>query len=146
MSEIYKCNECDSVFSVPDKIRHRHNELDGGYWYETFEVCPICRGDDFEEVHQCLVCGEVIDSKDHLCNKCETELTDEETIIEFGADEPCEIKLNSLITYHYTTEEINNILLDHLKSEHDYQDKLEDFVLDTHDEFVEFVMVKNKII
>lgn len=131
---------------MPDKIRHRHTEIDEGHWYETFEVCPICRGDDFEEVHQCLVCGEVIDSKNHLCKNCESELIDEETIIEFGADEPCETKLNSLITYHYTTEEINKILLEHLKKEHDYQDKLKDFVLDTHDEFVEFVMEQEGLV
>lgn len=146
MNVIYKCNECDSVFTEPDKIRHRHTELDEGDWYETFEVCPVCRGDDFEEIHQCEVCGEPIPSTEFLCKECEHTLTSEKGIIEFGAQEMVSININSLITYLYDSDDINRILLDHLKKESDYKEKIADFVADTHDEYIEYLMEQEGII
>ena len=146
MNVIYKCNECDSVFTEPNKIRHRHTELDEGDWYETFEVCPVCRGDDFEEIHQCEVCGEPIPSTEFLCKDCEKGLSSEQTVIDFGAEVMEDVSVNSLITYHYSPFEINEILMDHLKGEKQYKAMLEDFVDGTHDEFVDYIMEQEGLV
>ena len=146
MNVIYKCNECDSVFTEPNKIRHRHTELDEGDWYETFEVCPVCRGDDFEEIHQCEVCGEPIPSTEFLCKHCEHTLTSEKGIIDFGAQVMVPVNINSIITYLYNDDDINKILLAHLKKENDYEEKIVDFVADTHDEYVEYLMEQEGLV
>lgn len=51
--KMFRCNDCDAVFTEPDTYR----ELIGEYWgtpaYETFGCCPECGSDDYEEVDEC---------------------------------------------------------------------------------------------
>lgn len=46
----YKCNECDAVFDEPDTYRECVGEFWGTPAYEEFDICPVCKSDDIEEV------------------------------------------------------------------------------------------------
>jgi hypothetical protein len=47
---MYRCRNCGNSFDTPKEIRERHGFTWGGY--ETFYMCPYCRGDDFTEVDE----------------------------------------------------------------------------------------------
>ena len=50
MDKYYVCNDCGSVFSVPDKRTYREN-LDGenGFMTVVEFCCPFCGSDEIEE-------------------------------------------------------------------------------------------------
>jgi len=66
------CNECKSTFEMPNEVREYH---DGRFSPpEIFYECPACGGSDFEELHYCSKCGEVItesQNKFFMCPACE---------------------------------------------------------------------------
>lgn len=50
MDKYYVCNDCGTVFSVPDKHTYREN-LDGenGFMTVVEFCCPFCGSDEIEE-------------------------------------------------------------------------------------------------
>lgn len=144
MGIIYRCRDCGATFEEVRVIKHRHNEIDGA-WYEKVEVCPCCGIDDIEEVNTCLECGKVIENST-LCAECSASMMNEDTVLQFGAECKEEVPINSLYTYVYDQDEIEIILLDHLRNDPQYQQKLEGFALDNNYDWEEFIAEKHGLI
>ncbi len=64
---MYKCKNCNTEFEHYDTID------DNG---EKWDVCPVCRGADFDEAAKCEYCGKYfMESRmDVLCKDCLDEL------------------------------------------------------------------------
>lgn len=53
---MFYCNHCKEKFEFPSKEKISHNEIDFGS--ETYDICPYCGDDDFEEMEVCEICKE----------------------------------------------------------------------------------------
>lgn len=49
---MYKCYDCESVFTHPKEVRENMGECWGSPAYEFFTVCPVCGSEDFDEVDE----------------------------------------------------------------------------------------------
>lgn len=50
---MFRCNDCDVLFSEPDSYRECVGEFWGTPAYEYWGCCPECGSDDYEEVDEC---------------------------------------------------------------------------------------------
>lgn len=144
MGIVNKCRSCGAVFEEPRVVKQRHTELEG-YWYEKREVCPYCGIDDIVEMNTCLECGKPIDCG-LLCDECSESMINEDTVKDFGAEDKVEVKINSLLTYIYSDEKIEKILLKNLEQDWEYKKILKEFVMDNHDEWNEFIAEKHGLL
>ena len=84
-SMMYRCENCGHLFEEGEQTVWHENygaEIGG----ETFDGCPLCRG-DYEEVHQCKECGDWhTDDElyDGWCEKCRRETINYDTFFEYG--------------------------------------------------------------
>ena len=81
---MYRCCNCGHLFEEGEQAVWHENygaEIGG----ETFDGCPLCRG-DYEEVHQCKECGDWhTDDElyDGWCEKCLRETINYDTFFEY---------------------------------------------------------------
>ena len=73
-------------------------------------------------------------------------MMNEDTVLQFGAECKEEVPINSLYTYVYDKDEIESILLDHLRRDPQYQQKLKSFALDNNYDWEEFIAEKHGLI
>ena len=84
---MYRCTNCGNLFEEGEQAIWYENqgECHGVPAIEQFDGCPVCRG-DYEEVHQCKVCGDW-HSDDELydgwCEKCLRETINYDTFFEY---------------------------------------------------------------
>lgn len=110
------CEKCSRLYDEDD------------FEFKTWKGACICDGDLTKAV-KCGVCGDYFPEKqrEHLpcvCPDCAgAYAVREENMVKFGEDLPEKVKINALVTFILTTEEINKILLEHIK------DKLNDDTL-----------------
>jgi len=84
MSQLYKCNYCDEIFSEPEIMTEmdviEHVTADGVEVARIekpykYDVCPKCKSsDDLALGYACARCGEFTQNTDHLCDECKGEL------------------------------------------------------------------------
>lgn len=108
-----KCNDCRRVY-FSDELRH--DTFNGGDIGESHWSCPYCGGDNFEEIYECARCGHYVEEAfgcvgSMLCEECFAEVADVRTVVEYGKDNPAEVKINGLFACVYDEDEINEILL-----------------------------------
>lgn len=115
----YQCHECDRRFEEPDIITETHGMTDGSC--EKIGVCPYCKG-YFEEMQECKICGEWCTDDEltsGVCDECiYTHTSNIELCYKFGDEEEAKetIKLNGLVASMFTEEQINEILINQLRS------------------------------
>lgn len=64
----YICERCEQFFDTPKELKNM-----GGDIGESVFVCPCCGHDEYEEVVECAVCGDVIrenESNNCVCESC----------------------------------------------------------------------------
>lgn len=52
MKEGYRCADCGAEFDTPYLSRHG-----GGDTGEDWNVCPLCRSDNYDDLYECEACG-----------------------------------------------------------------------------------------
>ena len=65
----YFCLDCEEEFQERDYFIELHTEVDC-IDREVMYICPICGSFDYEEMSDCLCCGEPIRSSEDYCNSC----------------------------------------------------------------------------
>lgn len=64
----YICDKCGRVFDDPKELKNM-----GGDVGESVYVCPYCGHDEYEEVVECAVCGDVVresETVECVCENC----------------------------------------------------------------------------
>ena len=105
----FKCLGCGHVFTMDDAKKRRY--CDG----DVDILCPICENDEYEEVEQCVDCGEWFDPADLYgssdecrCEDCLERAAGIETALEYGEENPMEI--NGFFEQFFSPVQIAEIL------------------------------------
>lgn len=105
----FKCLWCGRVYSIDEAGTEDQGE---GYIALT---CPDCGNDEYEEVEQCVDCGEWFDPADLYgpsgecrCEDCLERAADIETALEYGEENPMEI--NGFFEQFFSPVQIEEIL------------------------------------
>lgn len=122
---MYKCKKCDEVFETPSIKRTRNTvEYWGSISYEDYEeeICPCCGTDDFEEVCECIICGDYhFDDElacNNVCNECAEEYSGNFDIVYKAFDNPddkVEIKVHPMIASMLSVDDIEGVVFEHLE-------------------------------
>ena len=132
-----KCNECGTVFDMPDRIRENMGECFGFPAYEDRDVCPYCQSEDIEESIACKVCGE--ESEYEICEKCIKELSTDEKVLKYSDRESEEIEIGGIYAYHLSRSQIEEILLRELKQSGKWQELKEDFIKSDYSDYIDWL-------
>lgn len=137
----FKCLGCGHVYASYDAKRRRYS--DG----TVDRLCPICDNDEYEEVEQCVDCGEWFDPAELYgsfgecrCEDCLERAVDIDTALEYGEETPMEI--NGLFEYIFTPEQIKQILLDKIDGMYNENEKLcraREYCMSDIDGFADFI-------
>lgn len=60
----YYCKDCGSYFDDLKKVSENRGECHGFPATETYDVCPCCGSDDWEEEKTCKATGEPMNEED----------------------------------------------------------------------------------
>lgn len=131
-----KCNDCGGIFDEPMKVRERHIEVEG-YAYETFVICPYCGSGGIEETAACIICGEEQD--DIICPSCVDKVSTDETVLKYSKSESEDVKLGAIFTYHFTAEQIEEILLKEMKESGKWNELKVDFLKSDYGDYLDFL-------
>lgn len=118
---MYKCIECGHIFEEGEEVSW--SESRGEYWgvscCETMSGCPICKG-DYEETVSCLVCGGEFLKEDLMggvCKHCvDDKRNDFDACYKISVGETATIRINALIATLLEECDIEQILIDYIKS------------------------------
>lgn len=115
----YICLDCGRIFE--DGEQKTWSESRGEFWgvscSEEMSGCPDCGG-DYEEITLCEICGEEEAGKGGVCKKCIDEhRKDFDLCYKIGAEEPEEIKINSLLKSLFEPSDIEAILVEYIKNQ-----------------------------
>ena len=141
----YICKDCGKVFDG-DEIERRY-ESRGEFWgvpcSEEIAVCPRCGG-DFNEAKQCKICGEWIDDDDwDICEDCLKKHKTIDNCIEIGEEIEMDISINGFLSFIYSKEDIEKVLVEHLKKDAEKAKEYVDrFCYDDMSYFVDRVLEK----
>lgn len=111
---MYKCIECGHLFEEGEESKWTEP------YGENFSGCPLCKG-NYERTEPCLICGTECfetDITSGLCEHCIANYeNDVDMCYEIGKNDTDKIELNCFLSAMFTQEEIEIILLKHLKNE-----------------------------
>ena len=72
---MYICKSCGKEFEEPKRITEKYVEdLPDTF---SYTVCPYCNDEDYEELVECKLCGDLklsSDCEDEVCEKCYWDL------------------------------------------------------------------------
>ena len=138
------CNDCGAVLNYSELGRERVEV--GSFWdepaYDEFLFCPKCGSNSIEEIDVCSKCGEILDENavGSVCNSCLLSKTNLINAIKVGHNNPQEIEVNGFFTYCFTSEEINQILNNHIQNNrHIFTDKIYDYCAENIEELSEII-------
>lgn len=113
-----RCIKCKEIFAETELIT---DYINGGDIGEPHNTCPHCGYDDYEYIVQCLYCGKYFGEDEtrylhgymgsEICEDCLKQEMDVRTIVDYGAKDDCEKRINGLFAYAFNESEINDILL-----------------------------------
>ena len=114
---IYKCQKCGAI---TESKYLRIDYFQGGYKDEMHFSCPMCGDDELDEVRECSSCGRIFTEDEfdmlygtsgtEICRTCMEKEMDVRTIIEYGAKEVDEVKINGLFSFTFDESELNEAL------------------------------------
>lgn len=112
------CDDCGKIVG-PEEVAIV-SESRGEFWglpcFENMRVCPHCGG-SLVEVAECAVCGGFCEEVLGLCQDCLNKLTTEETCLEIGDENLEDVRVNGFLASAFSEDEINEILLEHLRKD-----------------------------
>lgn len=115
---MYKCLECGSTFDEGKIYEEAVGKYGDAECYESHRGCPMCGG-DYEELYECEICGAEIlagESNGGVCEECiENHGHDIDVCVSIGKASKDEIKINSFLACVFSENDIEMILIEHLK-------------------------------
>lgn len=97
---MYICKSCGKEFEEAKRITEKYvEELPDTY---SYTVCPYCEDEDYEELVECKLCGELKPSsvcEDGVCEKCYCDLVskfDRVLYAEFTEEEIAVLKIQEV--------------------------------------------------
>lgn len=150
---MYKCLDCGRILEDDDLSTRRDYVSDyAGGTYESRTTCPC--GGDVVEVTACEGCDDYY-KEDELhegfCEHCLAQCATLDNAIESGAENKDSVRLNGFLTYLFSKEQIEEILI---KEIHEREaagegmgifEKARDYCLDDIDWFSGWLQKKCKI-
>lgn len=133
---MFKCYECGATFSEPESYQERVGEYFGTPAYVDRCCCPNCRHDEYEEVHQCEICGEWFfdeELDDGICEDCIDEGKEKyhdnvKACLEILKDEKKKIEINPVLAMLLKPSVIEQILTEYvLNNSFDCKDVVEQY-------------------
>ena len=125
-----KCCKCGKILDENELSSYEDDR--GEFWgtpcSETISCCPYCGGDEFEEVHECPECGRYHEYSG-TCDDCLLETAGDIDLwmnISKNMGTTESVKINSMLAYYFTEEEIEEILLKELKQHDDCKEYIKD--------------------
>lgn len=113
-----KCSDCGKVFENDEAVEITETHGMETPPYEKFYVCPNCRG-NVEKAKKCRICGEYDyeeDMLDDVCTACiDKYAKDVDVCYKLGEKCRTPLYINGLTATVYSRDEIDKILLEHLK-------------------------------
>lgn len=132
----YICDRCDQIFDQPKRLKDM-----GGDIGEDVYVCPFCDCEDYEEVVECAICGDVVresETENCVCEKCVEKYATREHAERFGDENKDFVRINGFLASMFDDSEITTILWTEAKRRF-YESELErkghDYCTEDTDEF-----------
>ena len=137
----YKCLECGHIFEEGEQATW--SESRGEFWgfpcSEEVDGCPLCKG-DYEETTPCKICGSEHLEEDlngGVCNECiDRYKNDFDMCLKVSENDKVPVKINALVAWLIDEGDIEQILIEYLKSRYSTIDCSE-YIDDDRDDFGE---------
>lgn len=116
------CKKCNTTLKRLPIEKFVHYELDYPVTeYLEVNYCENCGARDYiQEASRCMVCGGFSAEYDErsfcICKECVDQYKTVENALKIGNEYPCNAEINEFVATIFTNEEINNILIDYVKS------------------------------
>lgn len=138
---MYICLHCGHEF---EETAAKNYDSATGTWEEC---CPNCGSEDFEEAIKCRICGEVHVDEDmigQVCKECLDKSVTFGNALRYGADRKEDVEINGFLTWIYSPEEIESILLKNLQTEsHEWRQRMTtEYCTDDKYDFADFLEEK----
>lgn len=104
----YVCSKCGEYFDKPQELKNM-----GGDIGESVFVCPYCGCEEYEEVIECDICGEIVpeyDSREGVCEKCLERLAGKKHADGLGEKNYTYIRMNGFLASFFSDEEVAKLL------------------------------------
>jgi len=135
-----KCQKCEAVYEEPVY----HYEDDTGYGYYT---CPECGYDEYDEVAECVCCGEFFEVDDlwsGFCDGCLEKEADYCNAVDFGMYVAKQSQgINDFYLYVIGEENVNHMLslAMHNKRSPDYlEEDAKNYCLEDRSSFADWLL------
>ena len=150
---MYKCSDCGRVLDDDELVTRKDYVSDyAGGTYEYRETCPC--GGDVEEVYACEGCDDCYEEDElheGFCENCLVQCATLDNAIESGAGEKDAVHINGFLTYLFSREQIEDILIKEIHAREaagegmEISEKARDYCLDDIDWFSGWLQKKCKI-
>lgn len=119
---MYICTKCGALYTEEEVPLYemRHTELEGRYSETFIDDCPC--GGTIEEAKHCVICDDYYDEDslvNGVCPYCLNHYKTAEVVEGYVNDydiETCIFEVNGAFQYIFTSEEVNEILMQVLKN------------------------------
>ena len=118
------CEDCGRTYSEDSLVyfTERHGLSAAETRGEKFSYYRCDCGGELEEATRCSVCGDWA-NKYGVCRFCLDNNESLDTAIDIGEKNKDEVSINGYVAFALTEDEINSILIEHLKKSHDRSSK-----------------------
>lgn len=136
----YVCSKCGEYFDKPQELKNM-----GGDIGESVFVCPFCGCDEYIEVVECAVCGDVVyesDTHECVCDKCLERYAGRKFAMMLGDKNYEYIKVNSFLYLFFDEEAVKKMLIEKLRSQYwddEIEEKGRDYCLSDRWEFANYL-------
>lgn len=139
----YICLHCGHTFTEPtNRYNRRWSDSD-----DREPCCPNCGSEDIEEVIVCRICGEAHREEDmvgtmgQVCKECFDKSVTFGNALRYGAERKEAVLLHGFLTWCFSEDEIESILLKNLQEQSpEWRKRMtEEYLTDDRYDFAEFL-------
>jgi DNA-directed RNA polymerase subunit RPC12/RpoP len=140
---MYICLHCGHGFDEPtNRYNRRWSDSD-----DSEPCCPNCGSEDIEEGMVCRICGEVHREEDmigQVCKDCLDKSVTFGNALRYGKERKQDVELNEFLTWCYSPDEIESILLKNLQEcSHEWRQRMaNEYCTDDKYDFADFLEEK----
>ena len=138
---MYICEKCHNTFEEPKELKNM-----GGDIGESDYCCPWCGyTEEFSEVIECAICGEIVresETEECVCEKCLNKYAGRKHAFQLGDKNKDFVFLNGFVVSFFDEKEVEQILrevLVHRYWESDIDEKGKEYCLDDKWEFANYL-------